>query len=512
MNIKKQNFFLAGLLIVELLLGCWHPCFAMHQVPCQKCNGLFDAIMSGDLEKVEILLNTPGLDLNGSWLNGLTPLHQACSYCFPPRIVELLLNRGAHVNRLDLSGRTPLHLAARYGSLATVKLLLERGADLFIQDSFGETPLLCARYNRNADAIKILINEYMIHRLCSTSEVHSSMGASCSEKQKEACRVTKKGLHITRRQRSAVDAPSPSTAAAAMQQSTAAQSSVAASSSYQIPSRCVQSEISERAALEQLRLDLEKGVVVDCYGCTKLHKAVCNNHQSVVHFLLARGAAVNLQDEQGVMPLHYAVKFGRLGIIQILLSHGAEINIQDRTGDTPLHYCASFCCHPEVIHFLLLRGAKVSIQNQCGDTPLHCAAREGNIAAVQIFLNCGACADQQNSYESTPLFEAVACNQPEIVKLLLKHGADISLSKIFSPKPLDLAVKSGFKEVARIIQDHIECSEIKCPICLRYTREFGSSERAQTPCCHQFICLSDLRNVRAHNHSCPLCRERKGWE
>ena len=65
----------------------------------------------GELEKVRILLDTPGLDLNGTWQNGFTPLHQAASG-HQPTIVQLLLDRGAHINRLDLSGRTPLHQAS----------------------------------------------------------------------------------------------------------------------------------------------------------------------------------------------------------------------------------------------------------------------------------------------------------------------------------------------------------------------------------------------------------------
>ena len=84
------------------------PSAAVAQI--QKPWELFSAISMGELEKVRILLDTPGLDLNGTWQNGFTPLHQAASGN-QPAIVQLLLDRGANINRLDLNGRTPLHQA-----------------------------------------------------------------------------------------------------------------------------------------------------------------------------------------------------------------------------------------------------------------------------------------------------------------------------------------------------------------------------------------------------------------
>jgi hypothetical protein len=59
---------------------------------------------------------------------GWSPLHYAATGP-DPKIVELLLDRGAVVDADSPNRSTPLMMAARYGKEGSVKLLLARGAD-----------------------------------------------------------------------------------------------------------------------------------------------------------------------------------------------------------------------------------------------------------------------------------------------------------------------------------------------------------------------------------------------
>lgn len=87
-------------------------------------SALMMAALRGDYDwTVRLLARGAPLDKPG-W----SPLHYAASGP-EPRIVGLLLERGARVDAESPDRTTPLMMAARYGKEESVKLLLARGAD-----------------------------------------------------------------------------------------------------------------------------------------------------------------------------------------------------------------------------------------------------------------------------------------------------------------------------------------------------------------------------------------------
>ena len=76
--------------------------------------------------------------MNQVGIDGVTSLFiSAENGSFP--MVELLLGRGADVNRASSDGATPLFISAQNGHLSLVELLLEMGADVELQWE-DETP------------------------------------------------------------------------------------------------------------------------------------------------------------------------------------------------------------------------------------------------------------------------------------------------------------------------------------------------------------------------------------
>lgn len=100
------------------------PSIDVNQLNAAGESALMLAAIRGDLAWCERLLERGGRVNQPGW----TPLHYAASGP-NPKVVELLLARGADIDAQSPNGSTPLMMAARYGSEDSVGRLLERGAD-----------------------------------------------------------------------------------------------------------------------------------------------------------------------------------------------------------------------------------------------------------------------------------------------------------------------------------------------------------------------------------------------
>lgn len=61
------------------------------------------------------------------------------------KCVELLIQKGADINKIQKFGQAPLHAACAMGQLSMVKLLVNKDANLNLKDSSGRTPLSLSR-------------------------------------------------------------------------------------------------------------------------------------------------------------------------------------------------------------------------------------------------------------------------------------------------------------------------------------------------------------------------------
>ena len=116
-----------------------------------------------------------------------------------------------------------------------------------------------------------------------------------------------------------------------------------------------------------------------------------------VRSLVASGAAVNLQGNNGETALHIAARRVKVDAISALLESGAAIDAQDDNGWTSLVHAA---IHGEVncIAALLQRGAGVDVRDKLGMTALmHSAMWGREVEALTALLDGGAAINAQVS-------------------------------------------------------------------------------------------------------------------
>jgi ankyrin repeat protein len=123
--------------------------------------------------------------------------------------------------------------------------------------------------------------------------------------------------------------------------------------------------------------------------------------------------------------LHFAAQAGDVSEVKRLVAAGADVNVQDENGNTPLKY-ASAEPHPEVLRTLIALGASPHMSDRRGFTPIHCVAGHGfykeAIEMAAILIEAGADVNARSTMHGfVPLHEARTVG---MIDFLLEHGAD----------------------------------------------------------------------------------------
>ena len=129
---------------------------AMHESPAliqqrAALHQLHAAVRVGDPDAVRLALNA-GVDVNQSSALEMAILLER------EDIIDLLIERGADVNRPGLGGDLPLTVAVRRGNPELMQRLIERGADTNQKDRRGMTALDHAQRQgqRGTEAVNLL--------------------------------------------------------------------------------------------------------------------------------------------------------------------------------------------------------------------------------------------------------------------------------------------------------------------------------------------------------------------
>jgi ankyrin repeat protein len=119
-----------------------------------QANDVFlEAIIQNNFNRVKLLINNFGFDINFQNKEGKSPIFYAKSFTMIKFLVEL----GADLNLTDKSNNHIIHYMITSPNI--LEFLIENGANVNAQTSLGSTPLMLAIVNRSKESIKLLLKK-----------------------------------------------------------------------------------------------------------------------------------------------------------------------------------------------------------------------------------------------------------------------------------------------------------------------------------------------------------------
>ncbi|XP_056613035.1 ankyrin repeat and protein kinase domain-containing protein 1 [Triplophysa dalaica] len=265
-----------------------------------------------------LLLHLNGVD-EQEGQSGRTALHLACLYGYL-KIVELLVSKGADVNKTDNQQSTSLHLAADEGHYRVVRLLTQSGADVNAQDERSYSPLHYGATKGYMSICKYLLN----NGADPDARTHQNWTAMHL--------AALKGHH-----------------------------------------KIILVLEEHHGSINTQGKD----------GWTPLHLACHYDQEEVVAVLLSAGADPNLAEDHSWTPLHLACNTSSFPSVLQLISHQANVNAQNNSQSTPLHLAVQHNNIP-IMKALLMNNAERGMLDSKGCTALMLAKRCNNTEAVLL--------------------------------------------------------------------------------------------------------------------------------
>ncbi|KAG8184723.1 hypothetical protein JTE90_019327 [Oedothorax gibbosus] len=213
---------------------------------------------------------------------------------------------------------------------------------------------------------------------------------------------------------------------------------------------------SRRRDIDLMRMLIEKGAAVNLQnseGMTPLHLAAMEGDEGMLKVLSQANARANILDRRDRAPVHLAAERGHTNAVEILLDKfKASISQRTKDGSTLMHI-ASAAGFPDIAMIFMKRGVPIHTSNKSGAKCLHIAAAAGHVEVVRSLLNKGESVDIKTNDGFTALHIAVQGCQPRVVETLLGYGAQIRLKAGKSGEtPLHIAARTpGGEKCAELL-------------------------------------------------------------
>ncbi|KAL4878157.1 ankyrin repeat-containing domain protein [Aspergillus karnatakaensis] len=360
-------------------------------------------------------------------------LHHACQMQNRSAVtsileIEVLLDLGLDINKLNKAGRTPLYSAIRAGAHQRVNFLLSQGADPNA-GSDGNTPL----------------HAFMKFGKDPYQAVRSLLTAGATLSGKAGLEILKEASHkgLSQSAKALIEAWNRQNKA-----------SDQTTRDLLLLAICTAGDVSQLE--NSLHTDI-KGVNVDCNidGMTPLIAAVNTDQINMIKFLIPKISSFDTLNKDGHTALHIAIRGKSEDAIRLLLPHTTRLNAFDSRRRFPLSDAVEFQS-PSIVALLLDRMMQANEPNTklTADivTPaLSDAIKLSKIEMVQLSLTKCKRLLQTECRSASFLFDAIVRGQEDIAIELLKWGTSPNGLDKEGRTPLMKAVMGGLPRVVKAL-------------------------------------------------------------
>ncbi|KAK1758113.1 ankyrin repeat-containing domain protein [Echria macrotheca] len=410
--------------------------------PNARAKALCSAVQYGHREVVAYLLDA-GCPVNGVDAGSVPLAHAQLND--HSRMVQLLVQRGADLNREDSSGERALVRASKLSSSEAVKILVDGGADPDAESN-GDTPLCSAIYWERLDTVRLLVERGARLRLSSqwshyVSLLDFAMGLSTKEVVGLLVEHYVHGKHE--------DGLTPGKALLAA-------------------AKRDEGEIVD-LILQTWVPSAEPGVSV---ASEAVRYAASAGNIALLDRLIRHPAgksAVNSEipdRPKAGTPLHAAILSGMESAVQVLLDAGADPGKVSGAHGTALN-AACFTGNAELVSKVLglLAPEQIGVVAGTYGTPIQSAvmgfkncAAEDMIKVLELLWTRGASPSTVGGLFNTPLHLAVKLPVPvEVVAWLMNQSAySLNVLDAAGRSPFHLAVVGGDWGVLQAVVDKME--------------------------------------------------------